>query len=186
MASASAARPSCCLDGAERGTCIPAHKTVVLVGDSLIRYQYLDLAYSLKYHGTQHILRNRSNPLQEDTWIGGWPAFYNGTTSELQPEEIACDCHRRNSVSLARGRRPGHASKRPTYSQRAALESVCEFRMFHSDDCSVRLAYVQAFGSSTTIKGHLPLNASHPWQWEEGPRTNPKLGERLGRCVTVK
>ena len=65
--------------------CWPANTTIVFIGDSLTRYQYLDLVYTLHHNGSrQHEHRGRErNPLEglERTW-GSWASFYTGTPGE--------------------------------------------------------------------------------------------------------
>lgn len=68
-----------------------ANKHIVMVGDSLTRYQYLSLVYTLQY---QKLLSKAMMPnlVEENSW-SNWPAFYEGTTSLLAPNEV-CDCAR--------------------------------------------------------------------------------------------
>jgi hypothetical protein len=67
------------------------NKRIVLIGDSITRYQYLSLVYALS---TGHFL-NMSlipNPVVERSWPS-WHDFYVGTHGMLQPFEY-CDCFR--------------------------------------------------------------------------------------------
>jgi hypothetical protein len=67
------------------------NKRVVFIGDSISRYQYLSLVYSLS---TGHFL-NMSlmpNPVVEKSWAS-WHEFYAHTTEMLAPFEY-CDCFR--------------------------------------------------------------------------------------------
>jgi hypothetical protein len=67
------------------------NKRVVLIGDSLTRYQYLSLVYSLS---TGHFLNTSlmPNPVVERSWPS-WHEFYARTNEMFQPFEY-CDCFR--------------------------------------------------------------------------------------------
>jgi hypothetical protein len=101
----------------------------VFMGDSLMRYQYLDLAYGIA--GKDGELRRASmNPLQENTWRS-WQRFLDGTTESLSPHET-CDCHRDDPTNYS---------------------TVAENRVFHLSACDVTVAFVLVFGSKL-VNGH--------------------------------
>ncbi|KAL3787012.1 hypothetical protein ACHAWO_008125 [Cyclotella atomus] len=62
------------------------------MGDSLTRYQYLDMAYFLSHNGTCISNNDRPNMVIEKTHAD-WNTFYNFTNSILEPFET-CDCFR--------------------------------------------------------------------------------------------
>ncbi len=70
---------------------VPRNLNILFLGDSLTRYQYLDLVYFLKY-GNWVDPADEPNLLlekQHESWID----FYNYTNGQLQPYE-ECDCFR--------------------------------------------------------------------------------------------
>lgn len=68
-----------------------ANQHLVMVGDSITRYQYLSLVYALRH---QNLLSSVMQPnlVEEMAW-NNWPNFYQGSTSILAPYEV-CDCAR--------------------------------------------------------------------------------------------
>ena len=68
-----------------------ANKHVVMIGDSLMRYQYLSLVYAIKF-GVKLTDSQDKNFVRESTW-SGWPEFYAMTNKALRPEEY-CDCYK--------------------------------------------------------------------------------------------
>ena len=84
--------PPCCVSTQH---CLPANTTLVFMGDSTTRYQYLDLVFTLRFRSRRLEALPSSNPLDEHTWPS-WTAFYNGTNDALQPHERVCDCYRRD------------------------------------------------------------------------------------------
>jgi len=62
---------------------------IMMIGDSLMRYQFLSLVYLL--HKGYFVPENdRPNILMEKTY-GSWDSFYNGVTKVLEPRNY-CDC----------------------------------------------------------------------------------------------
>lgn len=120
------------------------HSTLIFMGDSLTRYQYLDLVYSLHYGNSDHEQWQDNNPLQERTWQS-FSAFYNGTHGDLQPYERVCDCYR----GL-----PG------------CCDNVTENRLYVHEECDIRVAYLEAFGEKKLL-GHWPLHDI--WSWTFAP-----------------
>ncbi len=64
---------------------------LVMIGDSLTRYQYIALVYALHYKHpiSQDLL---PNPVYEGTW-GSWSEFLKKSNELLAPNEV-CDCFR--------------------------------------------------------------------------------------------
>jgi hypothetical protein len=67
------------------------NKHIVMMGDSLMRYQYLALVFALRYH---EFIKNDEKPnyLMEHQW-GHWGVYLNKTNEALKPNEY-CDCFR--------------------------------------------------------------------------------------------
>lgn len=85
--------PSTCLKYSyENLTAILLNRHLVMIGDSLTRYQYMSLVYTLR-HG--HVVSPNMSPniVQEKDWAGGWNEYYKSTTNLLKPYEV-CDCYR--------------------------------------------------------------------------------------------
>ncbi len=92
---------------------IPQNLNIVLMGDSLTRYQYLDLVYFLSHNGTWVQRDDQPNMVIEGTHPN-WNSFYNYTNFVLKPYE-ECDCYRhhgRNNVNLSTENRYFHDRER--------------------------------------------------------------------------
>jgi hypothetical protein len=72
---------------------LPQNLNIVFMGDSLMRYQYLDLAYFLSHNGTWVGPEDNPSMVMEKTHPLGWNSFYNFTNANLSPYE-SCDCFR--------------------------------------------------------------------------------------------
>ena len=104
----------CCVGA----SCLRRGEVVVFVGESVARYQYLDLVFGLR--GKDDALRRQvRNPVEEGTWPGGWPDFFANTSAELAPYE-RCDCHR------------------------GVYETMLENRVYTDHHCNISVAYIQA------------------------------------------
>ena len=130
--------------------CLLARGTrLVVVGDSLSRYQYLELVYQM--HGlSRDLARKERNPLQENTWPS-WRAFYSGTNAELQPNE-RCDCFRADQPS----------SSRPTPGWSPDL--LMENRHYEQKACNASVTYFFAYPHAMLFGHALPPQAWRPWQ----------------------
>ncbi len=106
---------------------LPQNLNILMAGDSLTRYQYLDLAYFLAHNGTWVQPNDTPNMVMEQTIDGGWPQFYNFTNTMLKPYE-QCDCYRVGRM-LSRN-----------------LDTVVENRYFYEEKNNNRLTYLQKFG----------------------------------------
>jgi len=118
---------------------VPTGLRVVMMGDSLTRFQYLDLAYFLK-HGVwqwQSLNETRENATNASLYRdfssaknfnSSWGNFYAATKSMLTPHE-ECDCFRKDT----RGWNPRFA------------ERIIENRYYRDDANS--LVYLQKFGT---------------------------------------
>ena len=97
--------------------CLKRGDVLVFTGESVARYQYLDLVYGL--HGKDAAMERRDrNPLEEGTWTGGWADFFANTSAELAPHE-RCDCHR------------------------GSYETMLENRVYTDRRCNVSVVYIQ-------------------------------------------
>lgn len=68
-----------------------ANKHLIMVGDSLMRYQYLSLVYAVKF-GVKVIDSEKRNFVREHTFAN-WSDYYVRTNLLLRPNEY-CDCYR--------------------------------------------------------------------------------------------
>ena len=136
---------TCCVGS----SCIPSGARWVFIGDSVARYQYLDLVYTLE--GKDELTRQKErNPLKETTWPS-WQEFYQGTHADLQPNERWCDCYR-----LEQQHHTSNDSKVPGFFRG---DSTCEIRMHHRADCNISLWYLEAFGTRFPLLGHAKPDA---------------------------
>ncbi|KAG8457446.1 hypothetical protein KFE25_011301 [Diacronema lutheri] len=128
--------------------CIPPGTSLFFSGDSLTRYQVLDLLYSLKHGGGgdgslgEWAEREVNNPLAYDTWMPGAlgadqrEASMRGSHAELSPEEHACDCHPARSKADVE------------------KEHFIENRYFRSEACDVNVSFMQVLHVHW-VEGHL-------------------------------
>lgn len=137
--------------------CIEPGSRIVYMGDSLMRYMYLDLVFglSLKDHELQ---REDRNPLQENSWPD-WQSFLDGTTAGLSPNEV-CDCHRDPAMNYS---------------------TVAENRIFHQPDCNVTVAFVLVFGSKP-VNGRWMRNGFVAHRFHQNPNA-PARTQRSWNAV---
>lgn len=117
----------------------PTGLRLVLLGDSITRYQYLSLAYFLR-HGkwlnpddkpnlvNQRSFMKRARAQEEDKWR----VFLNETNQLLRPMEY-CDCFRASWPNV-----------------KAVDANVMENRYFHDPIRNNSVAYIQAFGNTAS------------------------------------
>lgn len=81
-----------------------ANARIAFVGDSVVRYQYLNLGYHVKYGKepplelmqkvlTKDIIQGNSSASKEETYHRAWEHFYKRSSQLLETEQ--CDCYRR-------------------------------------------------------------------------------------------
>lgn len=99
---------------------------LAFIGDSLSRYQYLNLVYFLE-HGKWQV--ESDHPNEEERAYESWFEFYRITNSRLGGHEL-CDCHRDN------------------------VRETLENRYY--EDNTVKVSYLQLFGHNTPILLHDP------------------------------
>lgn len=75
------------------------NRHLVMVGDSLTRYQYISLVYALR-HGNVVSPLMHPNIVQERDW-SGWNDFFLNSNKLLKPFEV-CDCFRPDGVTSDR------------------------------------------------------------------------------------
>lgn len=125
---------------------------MVLIGDSVMRYQYLSLAFRLKYGfwfdetmWYYNLVNERSfdDPYHNHTW----GEFLFHTHQILQPHEVTCDCHRK-----------------PV----AAMLQVVENRYYHDPVRNNSLEFFLAYGHTSPLSGrllpHQVWNQTNEWQ----------------------
>lgn len=71
----------CCVSPSH---CLPPNTTMVFMGDSYMRYQYLDLVFTLEHQSLHHESFAAHNPLA-GPW-SSWTDFYHGITSRLRKQ----------------------------------------------------------------------------------------------------
>jgi hypothetical protein len=98
--------------------CIKKHapRGMLMIGDSVTRYQYLSLAYFLVTGRWRSPRPSNANEKE----FGSWQNFYNLTNARLDGAEL-CDCYR----------------------QEYTLANITESRFFRKD--GIRLTYLQMF-----------------------------------------
>jgi hypothetical protein len=130
---------------------------IAMIGDSLMRYQYLSLAYRLRYGVWFDDSKWYYNLVSENTFAdpfqnNTWGAFLYHTNRILQPYEV-CDCHRKVSDWMS---------------------DVVENRYYYDPILNNSLVYVQAFGHVLPLAGRLEphqvrtITATNNSTWQTG------------------
>lgn len=109
---------------------------LVMIGDSLMRYQYLSLVHLIRFggfpdeHGNDDIMLGRKFPT--------WSAFYNHTTALLAPHEV-CDCFRTDLTNIT--------------SLKHANMNRIENRYYYDAKTNIRISYFKYFGDKWPLHG---------------------------------
>ena len=103
---------------------VPHNLNILFMGDSLSRFQYVDLVYFLSHNGTFPSPDDVPNMVVEKTHKHGWVQYFNFSNSALQPYE-QCDCFRTNTN----------------------LSNIIENRYYHDPERNNTVTYLQKFGS---------------------------------------
>ena len=94
-------------------------KRIYFVGDSITRYQYLELAYFAAHKRCPD--PTRPFYVLSEAWFNGWDDFYASVSAHL---EVESDTHRTSEISMA-----SRILLRPLF--------VGEHRTFHYEDAKV-------------------------------------------------
>lgn len=128
---------------------VPRGLRLVMMGDSLTRYQYLSLTYFLK-NGFWIDPSGPDRKYIREKSFSGWADFYNSSTKALAPMEY-CDCYRSDA-------------------ERSAHEGdTVENRYFYDKERDNRVTFLTAFGHALPMHGRwntstVNMLASSPWQ----------------------
>lgn len=114
----------------------PTGLRLVMIGDSVTRYQYLSLAYFLRYGYWVDPHQVTENLVHEKSFEGGWEQFYTETTKLLSPLE-KCDCYREEWPNKFE-----------------VDEHVVENRYFFDPALNNTLVYLQAYGNKRSARLH--------------------------------
>lgn len=116
----------------------PSGLRLVLMGDSLSRYQYLSLAYFLKF-GTWFIPKDRScqncTDLVMQKSFGSWSNFFTVTSNMYLAPYERCDCFRLESFN------------------EAIIWYATENRYFYDAERDNMLVFLLSFGHYVTTRG---------------------------------
>ena len=112
--------------------------SIVFMGDSLLRYQYLSLVHFLRSDGKKWLDADTEweNPVREQTF-DNWKHFMRVTNSQLSPYE-KCDCYRNEGVF-----------------KWEYLPYITENRFYVDEERNNNLAYIQKYG-----------RADSHWSWD--------------------
>jgi len=110
---------------------IPNNLNIAFAGDSLMRYQYLQLVYFLSHNGTWFPDDQHPHFTNEHQYKG-WGSFYNETTTLMQPYE-QCDCFRPDGKVWEENRQ----------------ERLFENRYFYEPAHNNTIVYLQKMGNNT-------------------------------------
>jgi hypothetical protein len=129
---------------------MPTGLRLIMMGDSVTRFQYLSLAYFLR-HGNWFDNPTEQNPKYavNSHLYSTWTDFFNATTNTLAPMEY-CDCFRDSTCHD---------------------RDIMENRYFYDKVHDNRVIFLTAFGRSMSIPMHGRWNSSTvmallsgPWQ----------------------
>ena len=172
------AAPAVCIAA---DACLRHNSTVIFMGDSITRYQYLDLVNTLHSGGSlRHSAVSSRSPLYS-RGFGSWSDFLSATTNALAPREI-CDCHRLGKpVSPSHGEKWENRLYKLPSCNGNGTNGVCAHR---HQSFAPRVAYIGVDGAGPVL-GNLPLKGQ-PWadMWNHtgiyrGPATNGKTAWAL-------
>jgi len=116
-------------------------KRLVMMGDSLTRYQYLNLVYLLE-HGKWP---EPDSGMCNERAFRPWPNFYKSTNALLRGREI-CDCYRKSCCSGF---------------------SVFENRRYHNPELNTTVWMVHWYGDVAFPHGHVRIMDPHPGNYDE-------------------
>ena len=138
----------CCLGNGVG--CLPSGTRIAFLGDSVMRYEYMDMVMTLQ--GLDHLKsRREKNPLEESTWTS-WQDYHIGTNQLLRPHEY-CDCYRYEP--MVNRSRPSGKVFHPS--------STVEIRRYERPDCNISVGFMSTAATSYP-KGHeLPFRQWRPW-----------------------
>lgn len=136
------------------------NRHIVIVGDSLLRYQYLSLVY-LVHYSTFYSNDERPNMVMEHSFSGvrKWVDFFEFSNQLFYPFEH-CDCFR-----TAGPYAPPKGS------------DVYENRYYRNDARNITISYLQYFGDQSMFSGHWrpsDSNGTAPYQAPDLKMTTPK------------
>ena len=106
---------------------------IVMIGDCLMRYQYLSLVYLLTKN-TFIDPKVRPNILNEKDFKGNWINFYKTTNDLFAPNEH-CDCFRKPNID-------------------EGAKDVYENRYYFNKERNISISYLQYFGDREQFSGH--------------------------------
>jgi hypothetical protein len=113
-----------------------------MMGDSLTRYQYLNLVYLLE-HGKWP---QPDSGMCNEKKMKPWWNFYNTTNAALRGREI-CDCNRGTACCSG--------------------FTIFENRRYHNPELQTTVWYVQWFGDRSFPHGHVRIMDAHPNSYDE-------------------
>jgi len=101
---------------------------IVMVGDSLMRYQYLSLLYLIQFNKF-YTADTEPNILREKD-LNNWEAFYQASNSMFSPNEY-CDCYRVDGARIFN-----------------------ENRYYYNKERNISVSYIQYLGEPHELHGH--------------------------------
>ncbi len=113
---------------AQRYSKIMDNQHIVMVGDSLMRYQYLSLLYLIHFN-TFYTADKEPNILREKD-LNGWEEFYKASNLLFAPNEY-CDCYRVDGARIFN-----------------------ENRYYYNKERNISVSYIQYLGEPHELHGH--------------------------------
>mmetsp|Transcript_43385 Transcript_43385/g.82768 ORF Transcript_43385/g.82768 Transcript_43385/m.82768 type:complete len:357 (+) Transcript_43385:1450-2520(+) len=150
------------------------NKTILFLGDSVTRYQYISLVMFLrhkKWPGNHVTYLGEPNPIYEKYWQlpeheSGedlWRSYYEGTNRLLGGREI-CDCFRRRvkqHTKLSQDDQnnlktilamPATSAEKP---KNTVWALATENRLYYHDDHDIKVGFFQVLGNVAQPRGHM-------------------------------
>jgi len=130
------------LDKIDTNITVPSNLNIMMVGDSLTRYQYLSLVHFLRFgkwvdpKSVPNMVLSKSHP--------SWNDFYNYTNLLLEPFE-QCDCFRLSD----------------SYRPHRVANQIFENRFFLQPSRNNSVSYIQKFGAQFPFKSQWNVTDIH-------------------------
>lgn len=131
------------------------HQNIVMMGDSLMRYQYLSLVYLV--HTNSFVPASlKPNILWEGDY-GNWNLFYNATNAVFYPNEY-CDCYRVSNTIANENRYYYHKERNISIA----------FIQYQGDNANNKIhGHWSPLDNETNHKYHPPSHGEFiPYHWE--------------------
>ena len=139
---------------------VPTNVNIVMIGDSLSRYQYLSLVYFLRWHRWFEPSMEKANLVNEQSFISPfhddhYGEFYFQSSRLVQPYEL-CDCYKFQEYMEDNKEEVG--------------KFIIENRYYHDPVLNNTITFIHAYGHANVIHGRIPAKDAYDqskWDWHK-------------------